>query len=96
MTEETIAMTQKAVDRLEVIQQVVSRQLRQKEAARPLGLSARQIKRLVARFKGEGSHGASVTSPGPAPRKRAVRCRSPGGNGAGPHTLRRLRPHPGL
>ena len=49
MTEETIAMTQKAVDRLGVVQQVVSRQLRQREAARQLGLSVRQIKRLMAR-----------------------------------------------
>ena len=32
VTEETIAMTQKAVDRLGVVQQVVSRQLRQREA----------------------------------------------------------------
>ncbi|HHH38458.1 MAG TPA: helix-turn-helix domain-containing protein, partial [Sedimenticola sp.] len=50
-------MTQKAVDRQEVIQRVVSRQLRQKEAARLLGLSVRQVKRLVARFKGEGAAG---------------------------------------
>ena len=49
MTEETIAMTQKAVDRLGVVQQGVSRQLRQWEAARQLGLSVRQVKRLMAR-----------------------------------------------
>ena len=49
MTEETITMTQKAVDQLGVVQQVVSRQLRQREAARQLGLSVRQIKRLMAR-----------------------------------------------
>ena len=47
MTEETIAMTQKTVDRLGVVQQVVDRQLRQKEAARQLDLSVRQIKRLA-------------------------------------------------
>ena len=41
MTEETIAMTQKAIDRLSVIQQVVNRQLRQREAAVQLGLSIR-------------------------------------------------------
>ena len=50
-------MTQKAVDRLGVIQQVVNRQLRQSEAARQLGLSVRQIKRLVARFRVEGPSG---------------------------------------
>ena len=36
MTEETIAMTQKAVDLPGVVQQVGSRQLRQREAARQL------------------------------------------------------------
>ena len=50
-------MTQKAVDRLGVIQQVVDRQLRQKEAARQLGLSVRQVKRLVARYRAEGPSG---------------------------------------
>ena len=54
MAEETIAMTQKAIDRLSVIQQVVNRQLRQREAAVQLGLSIRQVKRLVARFRQEG------------------------------------------
>ena len=57
MTEETIAMTQKAVDRLGVVQQVVGRQLRQKEAARQMGLSVRQVKRLVARYRAEGPSG---------------------------------------
>lgn len=50
-------MTQKAVDRLEVIQQIVSRDLRQKDAAHQLGLSVRQVKRLVARFRDEGPAG---------------------------------------
>ena len=57
MTEETIVMTQKAADRLEVIQQVANRALRQKEAARQLGLSVRQVKRLVARYQAEGPAG---------------------------------------
>ena len=57
MAEETLAMTQKAVDRLAVIQRVVGKQLRQKEAARQLGLSVRQVRRLVARFRGEGASG---------------------------------------
>ncbi len=50
-------MTQKAIDRLSVIQQVVNRQLRQREAAVQLGLSIRQVKRLVARFRQEGPPG---------------------------------------
>ena len=50
-------MTQKAVDRLGVVHQVVSRQLRQREAACQLGLSVRQIERLVARYRAEGPSG---------------------------------------
>ena len=50
-------MTRKAVDRLGVVQQVVEQQLRQKEAARQLGLSVRQVKRLVARYRAEGPSG---------------------------------------
>ena len=67
MTEGTIAMTQKAVDRLGVVQQVVSRQLRQREAARQLGLSVRQIKRLVARYRAPRDWSAP-TIPTSAPR----------------------------
>ncbi|MBU2754281.1 helix-turn-helix domain containing protein, partial [Acidithiobacillus sp. CV18-3] len=57
MTEETITMTQKAVDRLEVMQQVVSRTVRQHEAAQQLGLSVRQVRRLLIRFREEGAAG---------------------------------------
>ena len=82
MTEETIAMTQKAIDRLSVIQQVVNRQLRQREAAVQLGLSIRQVKRLVVRFPGRASR-AGFPEPGKAswqcPLPRAARD-----HGAGP------------
>ena len=91
MTEGTIAMTQKAVDQLGVVQQVVSRQLRQREAARQLGLSVRPIKRLMARYRAEGASGLVSRRLG----RRPVRRRSPGGAGTGPHPLSRLRPHAG-
>lgn len=57
MTEERITMSQKEVDRLSVIQQAAGKQLRQKETARRLGLSVRQIKRLVRRYRAEGAAG---------------------------------------
>ena len=57
MAKEPITMTQKAVDRLKVIQQVVGKQLRQQEAAWQLGLSVRQLRRLVSRFRSEGAAG---------------------------------------
>ena len=96
MTEETIAMTQKTVDRLGVVQQVVDRQLRQKEAARQLDLSVRQIKRLVVRYRAEGAAGLVSRHRGRRPNNQiadALRqeildlVRSP---------LCRFRPHAGL
>jgi len=38
-------MTHKEIDRQGVIQQVAGKQLRQRDAARQLGLSVRQVKR---------------------------------------------------
>jgi len=57
MAKEHIVMTQKAIDRLSVIQQVVNKQLRQREAAERLGVSVRQVKCLVARYRREGPAG---------------------------------------
>lgn len=57
MTGEHITMSRKEVDRLEVIQSVVSKQLRQWEAAGQLGVSVRQVKRLVRRYREQGAAG---------------------------------------
>lgn len=57
MPEEMITMTQKAIDRVSVMQRVASKELRQKEAADQLRLSVRQVKRLLARFRSEGAAG---------------------------------------
>ena len=50
-------MSQRERDRAGVIRQVVEQRLRQKDAARQLGLSVRQIKRLVQRYRAEGAAG---------------------------------------
>jgi len=57
VTEERITMSQQELDRVGVIRHVVEKRLRQKEAARQLGLSVRQIKRLVRRYRAEGAAG---------------------------------------
>lgn len=57
MAEEYITMSYQEVDRLGVIQQVVGKQLRQGDAALQLGVSVRQVKRLVARYRAEGAAG---------------------------------------
>jgi len=50
-------MSQKELDRHGVIQQVAKKQIRQRDAARQLGLSERQVKRLVRRYREQGAAG---------------------------------------
>jgi predicted DNA-binding protein (UPF0251 family) len=45
------------LDRLRVIQAVAERQLKPGRAAERLGLSVRQIERLVWRYRADGAHG---------------------------------------
>jgi Helix-turn-helix domain len=55
--EELLNMSQREVDRLKAIQQVLDRTLKQKQAARQLGLSARQVRRLCHRVRVGGNRG---------------------------------------
>src|SRR5512139_2249652 len=55
--EETIAMSSKEISRLEVMQRLNEKRLRQKEAAQLLGLSVRQIKRLWKSYQKEAAKG---------------------------------------
>lgn len=57
MARESITLSKREVDRLGVVQAVVGRQLRQADAARQLGLSVRQVKRLVRRYRAAGAAG---------------------------------------
>ncbi|MBP6583417.1 MAG: hypothetical protein KA204_08150 [Chromatiaceae bacterium] len=51
MPEETIALTQRALHRLKVVKAVTDRRLTQTEAGWQLGLTTRQVKRLVAAYR---------------------------------------------
>lgn len=57
MTEGVVTMSRGEVDRLGVVQQVQARRLTQAQAAERLGLSVRQLKRLVRRFRDHGAQG---------------------------------------
>ncbi|MGI9322936.1 MAG: helix-turn-helix domain-containing protein [Pseudomonadales bacterium] len=48
-------LSKKEVDRLQVVQATVEKRMRQWEAAELLGLSVRQVKRLVRRYREEGA-----------------------------------------
>ena len=57
MAERTYEMSNKELDRLEVVQHVVSKRLTQSQAGYDLGISARQVRRLVCRYRSEGKSG---------------------------------------
>ncbi|WP_348550207.1 helix-turn-helix domain-containing protein, partial [Acidithiobacillus sp.] len=54
MGEECITMSYREMDRLELLQALMGKQLRQREVAERLSLSVRQVKRVVARYRAEG------------------------------------------
>ena len=57
MPEETIEMTKRALHRLKVVEAVTERRLTQTEAGSQLGITARQVKRLVAAYRAKGAAG---------------------------------------
>jgi transposase len=57
MREGIITMSQRDLNRIQVISKVKEKEVRQKQAAEVLGLSERQIRRIVRRVKKEGARG---------------------------------------
>ena len=62
-----VFLSSREADRAAVIREVVERRLRQSEAARRLGLSVRQVKRLVRRFRERGAAGLASARRGRRP-----------------------------
>ena len=50
-------MSYKEADRVGLIRAVVEKRLRQREAAKRLGIGVRQVKRLVRRYRSDGPAG---------------------------------------
>ena len=57
MPEETIEMTKKALHRLRAVEAVAEGRLKQGPAAEQLGVTMRQMKRLVAAYRRDGAAG---------------------------------------
>jgi len=53
-------MSQLELSRLQILQRVAERRMTQAAAAQTLGLSYRQVKRLMARFRRQGAAGSSI------------------------------------
>lgn len=62
--EDTVTMSSKELRRVHVIRKVQDQQLTQGEAARLLGLTDRQIRRLMRRVEQEGDRGLVHLGPG--------------------------------
>jgi len=58
--EKLITMSAKEMSRLEIVQRLEEKRLRQKEAAEILGLTVRQIKRLLSRYRKNGASGLTA------------------------------------
>jgi len=70
MTEGRVGMSQRDLQRLQVMQAVIAKRITQVEASRCLGLSARQFRRLQRRVRHEGPAGLVHRSRGrPSPRR---------------------------
>lgn len=57
-------MSRKELDRATVIRQVVEKKLKQNQAAKQLGITARQVRRLVKRYRAEGEAGLTSSRRG--------------------------------
>jgi len=70
MIQETITMTQKELSRYEVIKRLIRKEINGTEAAKQLGLSVRQIKRVKAKVIKEGPKGIIHKNRGKAGNRR--------------------------
>jgi len=68
--EEIIPMSTKEITRLEVMQRLKDKRLRQKEAALLLGLSVRQVKRLWKKYRKQAAKGLLSAKRGKASNSR--------------------------
>lgn len=57
MIKETVTMSHKELGRLQIIQESINRHITQEQAAARIGISIRQVKRLVQRYRNEGPSG---------------------------------------
>lgn len=52
-----LTMSNSEIDRLSVIQSVLEKRVTQRQASEQLGITARQLRRLVARYRSDGASG---------------------------------------
>ena len=87
MSEGRIELTRKALHRLRAVEAVVEGRLKQGQAGEQLGLTTRQVKRLVVAYRREGARGLVSRREGRASNRR---LKEPGPQGSGATGVRSL------
>ena len=59
-----VTLSARELDRVEVIRRVIRRELRQGKAAKMLGLTPRQIRRLCVAYRKQTTRGAGIAQAG--------------------------------
>ena len=67
MVSKDITLSIKEADRVGTVLAVVEKRMKQSKAAARLGLSARQVRRLAARYERDGPGGLASRQPGRSP-----------------------------
>ena len=76
-SEDIIMLSQKEFVRLHIVQKILNKELKHKEASEVLSLSERQIRRIVSRVKSEGDRGIVHKSRGkPSNRRSCVKLKN--------------------
>ena len=68
--EDTVRMSVKELKRVHVIRQAMGKALRQREASEVLGVTTRQVRRLIQRVRAEGDAGLGHRSRGQPSNRR--------------------------
>ena len=72
-SEGIIMLSQKELIRLHIVQKILNKELKHKDASDVLSLSERQIRRIVSRVKSEGDRGIVHKSRGKPSNRRELR-----------------------
>jgi len=92
---ETVSMSYEELDRVRVIERVIEKRLTQREAARMLGLTSRQVRRLHRAYERDGAGSLASKHRGRPSNRRLPAALRPGGAHHRPLPVRGFRPDAG-
>ena len=80
--DELLTMSKREITRLEVMQRLKEKRLKQAEAAEMLGISVRQVKRLWRAYRQEGAQGGGIDRQQSGRRSKPAAVADPAGGPA--------------